>query len=45
MLAIFGIGTTELIILGLIGAIMVFPLIIGIVVVSIVASRNNRPRE
>jgi|GEM_PF-4682308 len=44
MLAVFGIGTTELIILAVIGAAICFPAVIALVVVVLAAS-NNRPRE
>lgn len=41
MLAVFGIGLLELIIL----AVICMPVLIGLVVVVILATTKNRPRE
>lgn len=45
MLAIFGIGMTELIILGVIGGLICLPITVAIVVIASIATKNDRPRE
>lgn len=42
MLAIFGIGMTELIILGLIAGMIVIPIIVTVIVVVAVAGKPRR---
>ena len=42
MLAVFGIGTTELLILGLVCCFLMLPAVAALVVVAIMA-RKNRP--
>jgi hypothetical protein len=41
---VFGLGTSELIILAVIGAAICLPAVIALVVI-VIAAANNRPRE
>jgi hypothetical protein len=43
-LAVFGLGTAEIIILAVIGGMICMPVVIG-VVVMVILSTQNRPRE
>ena len=42
MLAVFGIGATELLIIGLICCFLVLPIVITVAVLAIMASSKNR---